>query len=143
MKNFMFLLLPLPLILLWLFKGSDKNATLPVKDYNECVQKITTKWGEPNMKCEYYIGHKRDFSDTYTVFLKNVCDENIDLKCCVQEQEKHLGWRCITRMELKPNDTLVSYACKGKGKYLFWARRAGDREIELPTDEQVKAQYKE
>ncbi len=114
------------------------------KDYSECVKKVDSKWGEPCDKCESYVGNKRDFSETYTVYLKNECNEKIDLKCCVQEKDKVTGWRCFTRTSMSPNDTLVAYACKStKGKYLKWVKKAGDNEIAFPTDDEVKKEYKE
>ncbi len=119
---------------------------LPVTDfdYGECVTKVDSKWGEPCEKCENYVGNKRDFSETYTVYLKNESTEKIDLKCCVQEKDKITAWRCFTRTNLAPKDTLVVYSCKSaKGKYLKWVRKAGDNEIIFPTDEEVKAEFKE
>ncbi len=113
-------------------------------DYTECITKINSKWGEPCEKCETYVGNKRDFSETYTIYLKNECTEKVDIKCCVQEKDKNTGWRCFYRPNLAPKDTLVVYACKSaKGKYLKWVRKAGDNEIILPTDEEVKKDFKE
>lgn len=114
------------------------------RDYTECVIKVDSKWGEPCEKCEFYVGNKRDFSETYTIYLKNECDEKIDVKCCVQEKEKNTAWRCFYRPSLAPNDTMVAYSCKSlKGKYLKWVRKAGDNEIVFPTDEEVKEEFKE
>lgn len=114
------------------------------KDYSECVIKVNSKWGDPCDKCDTYVGNKRDFSETYTVYLKNECNEKIDVKCCVQEKDKNVGWRCFMRTSLAPNDTMVAYACKSaKGKYLKWVKKAGDNEIIFPTDEEVKTEFKE
>lgn len=120
-----------------------RNSPMSDKDYSECVSKVDSKWGEPCDKCETYVNNKRDFSETYTVYVKNECTESVDIKCCVQEKEKITGWRCFLRNNLAPNDTLVAYACKSeKGKYLKWVRKAGDNEIIFPTDEEVKKEFK-
>lgn len=113
-------------------------------DYSECVLKVNSKWGDPCDKCDTYVGNKRDFTETYTVYIKNECTENVDIKCCVQEKDKLIAWRCFMRTGLAPNDTMVAYACKSaKGKYLKWVKKAGDNEIIFPTDEEVKAEFKE
>lgn len=141
MKKILLLIVCLAAAGIFAFK---MHRRLTDKDYSECVIKVNSRWGDPCDKCENYVGTKRDFSETYTVYLKNECNEKIDLKCCVQEKDKITGWRCFSRSNLAPNDTLVAYACKStKGKYLKWVKRAGDNEIIFPTDEEVKIEFKE
>lgn len=141
-KNVLFLT-GIAVIVLFAFR-LHRSKPMEDKDYSECVVKVNSKWGDPCDKCENFVGNKRDFSETYTVYLKNECTEAVDVKCCVQEKDKIVGWRCFTRNNLAPNDTLVAYACKStKGKYLKWVRKAGDNEIILPTDEEVKKEFKE
>jgi hypothetical protein len=101
-------------------------------DLNECVKKYRAEWGRTCSAC------KQD-GNTYTVFLRNECDQVVDVKCAVQEKEKR--WRTFTRLSLAPKDSMSAYACNGAGKYLYWVRKSGDKSIEFPTDEEINISY--
>ncbi|PCJ88088.1 MAG: hypothetical protein COA57_03780 [Flavobacteriales bacterium] len=118
--------------------GIQKNVD---QDWNACIQKVNSKWGTQCEKCVEYKGYKRVFDDTYKVWLANTCGEAVDVKCCVQEENK--TWRCFFINGMGKKDTLEAYACKGTGKYLKWTKKAGDSEISFPSDEEVNEQYKD
>ena len=102
------------------------------RDWNECLEKYDSKWGE---KCANCMVAK----DTYLVSLRNVCSETIDCMVCVQE--KYKNWRCYTQLKLKPKDTIYGYACKGAGRYLYWVKQSGDNQITFPTIGEVNSTY--
>ncbi len=99
-------------------------------DVNKCIVKYKYEWGLPCSQC-------KEFSKTYTVFLRNECYKKLDVKCAVQETDKR--WKTFTRLSMGYNDTIVGYACNGKGKYLYWTKLSDDSSIELPTDEEIQA----
>lgn len=102
------------------------------QNWSDCVAKVGSDWGG---QCLNYGN-----SDLkYTVHLVNTCTEQIDLMCAVQRENER--WRLFYRMDMNPNDTLSSYACRGNGKYLKWARKAGDHTIKFPTLDEVNEQY--
>ena len=122
----------------FLFSFSNKAI---IEDTNSCIKKVGSEWGAVCEDCVNYKGYKRDYSETYTVYLQNTCSDKIEVKCCVQEADK--TWRCFPEKVLNPNDTITGFACRGSGKYLYWTRKAGDREIVFPTDQEVNQQYKD
>ena len=75
------------------------------------------------------------------VYLKNTCDQSIDVMICVQESNKE--WKRFHHTAMAPGDSLRAYACAGTGKYLAWGRRAGDESVVFPTIEQVNKDYTE
>lgn len=103
-------------------------------NWNSFVKKYNTSWGKPCTDCIYN-------EDIFHVFLRNEGKEELDVLVAVQEKNK--SWRCSYNEKVLPNDTIIGFACKGTGKYLFWARKSGDRELEFPTCAEVNAQYKE
>ncbi len=104
------------------------------KDWSECLEKYDSKWGD---YCEYC----EDYEDSYKVFLRNICSEEIDVLVSVQNETK--TWQVFSRNEMKPQDTLVAYSCKGTGKYLYWVRKAGDTEVVFPSVTEINSAYKE
>lgn len=114
-------------IFFFAFTGNDE------KDYNQCVIKHRSTWGKPCPECTYN-------NDIFQVTLKNTCTENVDVLIAVQEVNK--TWKCLLKENLAPNDTMVGHACKGTGKYLKWARKAGDTELVFPTCDEINATYK-
>lgn len=116
-------------IVIYSFKPLDDGE----KDWSKCVEKYKATWGDPCMDCTYNY-------DIFQVFMKNVSTDNVDLFVAVQESNK--SWKCYMFEKLLPNDTIVAHACKGTGKYLKWVRKAGDREIEFPTCDDVNRDYK-
>jgi hypothetical protein len=107
----------------------------------DCLVKTNSKWGAPCDKCESYTeGYKRDFSGTYQVQLKNVCNEIIEVKLAVQE--KNGEWRTFPVRSLTPQETFDGYACHGTGKYVYWVRKVNDTEIILPTDREILSEYR-
>ncbi len=120
-----------------LFFNTDSNVDQPQEDqvsYSDCVEKYRSSWGEDCSQCA-------SWNDSYSVYLKNVCDESIDVMICVQEQNK--TWRKFQHTSMAPGDSLRAYACVGTGKYLAWGRRAGDESVVFPSIEQVNKQYTE
>jgi len=119
-------------ILVFIGLTAYKPSAIADRDWNECVEKYDSKWGATCKNCTFT-------KDTYRVSLKNICEEKIDVMCCVQE--KYKNWKCYTLTELASQDTIIGYACEGTGKYLFWAKKAGDNEIGFPSIEEVNKTY--
>lgn len=102
------------------------------KNYSDCVVKYRSAWGEDCSQCA-------SWNDSYIVYLRNTCDESIDVMICVQEENKE--WRKFQHASMAPGDSLRAYACVGTGKYLAWGRRAGDESVVFPTITQVNSDY--
>ena len=102
------------------------------KDYSECIKKYNSVWGEPCVQCT-------EFRNSYRVSLRNTCAETLDVKCAVRENDNR--WRTFIKLDLFPKDTMTAYACNGTGKYMVWAKRAGDKMNEFPTDNEINAQF--
>lgn len=100
--------------------------------YTDCVVKYRSDWGEDCSQCV-------NWNDSYVVYLKNTCDKAIDVMVCVQEENKE--WKRFQHSSMASGDSLRAYACVGTGKYLAWARRAGDESVVFPSIEQVNEQY--
>ena len=66
-------------------EGEDTVATQD--DWTDCVEQYDSKWGDED------CSQCHAFADTYKALLRNKCSEAIDLKCCVQEENK--TWRCF------------------------------------------------
>ena len=113
------------------FSQSDENSA-ETKDYNECLKKTEYKWGSVCKGCT-------ESRKTYRVKFVNTCTENLSVKLAVQENHKR--WKTYTRPVLMPNDTISGFACVGTGKYLYWAKRADDNTVDLPTDEEINTQF--
>lgn len=110
----------------------DLEVDQSEQDWNSCIEKVGSEWGG---QCMTY-----GFTDAkYTVHLSNLCNQKVDLMCCVQYDNGR--WQCFYRMDMNQNDTLHSYACKGTGKYLKWVRKAGDVTTKFPTRDQVNNDY--
>lgn len=111
------------------------------QDGTDCMVKTGSKWGAPCEKCEHYTeGYKRDFSGTYQVQLRNTCSVIIEVKVAVQE--KNGEWRTFPIKALAPQETFDAYACQGTGKYVYWARKANDTEVLLPSDQEIISEYR-
>lgn len=104
------------------------------KSYTDCVLKYRSAWGEDCSQCA-------SWNDSYVVYLKNTCNEPIDVMICVQESSKE--WKRFQHSGMAPGDSLRAYACVGTGKYLAWGRRAGDESVVFPSLEQVNRDYAE
>ncbi|HAP68688.1 MAG TPA: hypothetical protein DCR04_03005 [Flavobacteriales bacterium] len=100
--------------------------------YTDCVEKYRSAWGEDCSQCPSY-------NDSYVVYLKNTCDQAIDVLVCVQEDTE--DWKRFQHTSVASGDSIRAYACVGTGKYLAWARRAGDESVIFPSIEQVNAEY--
>lgn len=103
-------------------------------EYGDCVEKYRSGWGEEGSQCTKW-------NDSYAVYLRNTCNEKIDVMVCVQETDK--TWRRFQHSGMAPRDSLRAYACVGTGKYLSWARKAGDESITFPTVDEVNKKYKD
>jgi hypothetical protein len=100
--------------------------------YSNCLKKTSSKWAGQCQQCY-------SSANSYRVYLSNTCDEKLDVKLAVQESTKK--WRTFYKTNLAPKDSITGYACVGTGKYVFWARKAGDVEITLPTDDEINLQF--
>ena len=135
-------LIAVPTVLLLAFKGGEeikKQAEVKPQDgsteFADCIVKYKSKWGEGNCsKCT------SGTSDTYVVYVKNTCNEKLDVVLAVQEESKL--WNRTQWLGIAPNDTIRVYACKGTGKFLKWARKAGDNGYPFPSQQEINEQYK-
>lgn len=130
--------------LFFLFIGLSSFLYLSQDDGNfaHFIVKSKSEWGTKCEKCVEYDGWKRNFDDTYKVWMTNTGEEKMDVKCCVQEADK--TWRCFFMNSMAPNkDTLIAYACKGTGKYLRWAKKEGDTGIIFPSDTEINEEFKD
>ena len=114
-------------------------ATAQDQTYADCLVKATSSWGQPCEKCEIYSGYKRDYSTVYQLELRNICDEMMEVKVAMEETNG--TWRTFPVKVLAGGDTLAAFACRGTGKYLYWARRVNDTEIILPSDGEIVSTY--
>ncbi len=131
MKKLIPILFLLPLMMAFVIPSKPDFQNV---DWNDCLEKYGSAWGEDCLKCPYK-------KDTYKVKLKNTCTDALDVVVCVQEIDK--TWKYSLFNGVPPRDSVIAYACKGTGKYLKFVRKAGNKEIILPTADQVNAQYKE
>jgi hypothetical protein len=111
------------------------------RSYADCLEKVRTQWGAPCDRCEAYTQDlKRDHSGTFQVELRNTCREIVEVKVAMQENNG--SWRTFPVKAIAPGESMTPYACKGSGKYMYWARRINDQEVLLPTDRQIITQYR-
>lgn len=124
------------IVVLSVIMGSveDSNQTNEAdqQSYTECINKYRSAWGEDCSQCV-------SWHDSYVVYLKNTCDQSIDVMICVQESDK--TWRRFQHTGMAPGDSLRAYACVGTGKYRAWGKRAGDESVTFPSVEQVNKDY--
>ena len=126
MKKLLFLLgIALPTLAIMAFQSGDELV--------DCLIKIKSKWGETCAQCG-------NSPDTYVVYVKNNCTKKLDVMVGVQEESK--WWRLSTFYGVNSSDSLRIYACKGTGKWLKWAREAGDKSYTFPTQSEVNEKYK-
>ena len=109
-----------------LFSQSDS-----VPDYSQCLKKSSSAWGSKCSQC-------MNFENSYRVNLRNTCKDVIDVKVAVQETTRK--WRTFLKSNVAPGDSVSSYACVGTGKYMFWARKGGDKSVFFPTDVEINLQ---
>ncbi len=127
------------LLILVLAAGLCIPATAQDQSYADCLVKATSSWGQACDKCEIYSGYKRDYSTVYQLELRNICTEMMEVKVAMEESNG--TWRTFPIRTLAGGDTLAAFACRGTGKYLYWARRVNDTEIILPTDGEIVSAY--
>ena len=116
------------------FQNIESTNVEEQTSYTDCVVKYRSAWGEDCSQCAAW-------NDSYVVYLKNTCDQSIDVMVCVQES--NMEWKRFHHTAMAPGDSLRAYACAGTGKYLAWGRRAGDESVVFPTIEQVNKDYTE
>lgn len=124
---------PLLVVVSLLFFNAKNTFDPAQTDMGDCLAKFKSAWGESTSRCSG--------ADTYKVWLKNTCTSSIDVLVCVQEADK--TWRPFSHNGMAPNDSMVAYACEGTGKYLYWARNAGDDTVIFPTVDQINKKYNE
>ena len=122
------------LTMLFLFNGQPhfKSEIKQDDPLSRCLEKSSFSWGSNCSAC--YNSTK-----SYRINLKNVCGENVDVKVAVQERTNR--WRTFNLNNMAPGDTISSYACEGTGKYVFWTRKAGDKTIIFPTDQEIETDF--
>jgi len=98
----------------------------------QCLKKSSSEWASNCNACY-------NSSKSYRINLKNVCTENLDVKVAVQERTKR--WRTFNQNNLAPGDTISSYACEGTGKWVFWSRTSGDKNIVFPSDDEIQQEF--
>ena len=101
-------------------------------DLKNFVIKVKSKWGEKCSQCG-------TSTDTFTVYYRNSATKKLDIMVGVCEESN--WWRLSTFYGVAPGDTLKSYACKGTGGSLLWAREAGDKSYNFPSQKEVNDQY--
>ena len=97
------------------------------------VVRYDTKFGDPCQKCTYS-------KDIFKAYYRNTSKQNLDVLISLQNTQKK--WECFYFENVKPNDTMFTYVCKGTGRALKWVKKAGDKEIVFPTCEEVNQMYK-
>lgn len=102
------------------------------KDYNTCLKRNNTSFGEAIDKCTYN-------EDIFQAEYQNVCTEAIDVSIALQRTDKK--WDCFYYNSVKPNAKVNVYVCKGTGKSLKWVKKAGDKEVSFPTKEEINKMY--
>ncbi|MGD1846855.1 MAG: hypothetical protein ACFB10_15815 [Salibacteraceae bacterium] len=117
-----------PLMLVFAFKGATPQ---PDVDGN-CVVKINSEWGGA---CKNYGNSE----DKYTAELQNDCEIAVDFMICLQNENK--TWSCFYRNDFAPKETMKASVCKGTGKILKWARKAGDQNTVFLTEAEVNETY--
>ena len=116
-----------------LFSMAFALLILSAKGYdevNQCLFKYKSEWGKPCANCPEPISTK-----SYRVYFRNECYTKLDIKVATQEIDKR--WKTYTKLQAGYGDTIVAYACKGTGKYLYWVKRSDDSSVELPSDNEV------
>ena len=106
----------------------------PPDDLADCLVKAKSSWGEHCTECG-------SSTDTYVVYVMSKCKEKLDVMVGVQDKESKI-YKLSTFYGVVPSDTLRIFACKGSGKWLKWARKAGDPTFKFPTQSEVNEQYK-
>lgn len=112
------------------------TSTAQDRDRSDCVVKTNSAWGQACEPCQFYTADmKRDHSGTFSIELQNTCNDLLEVKVAMQEQGG--TWRIFPTRVLAGNESLNAFACKGTGKYMYWARRVNDTELVIPTDQQI------
>ncbi|MBI5218369.1 MAG: hypothetical protein HY958_05515 [Bacteroidia bacterium] len=104
--------------------SKDKHPT----DIRDCLVKVKSTWGDPCPGCTSY-------RESYKVRFVNDCEVNLDFKIAVQNKNKTL--KIFEKENFGPNDSIDVYSCEGTGKVFKYVRKAGDREIELPSNMEI------
>jgi hypothetical protein len=120
------------LVIYWIFFSLPALEFNKTPNENECLKKTSSEWGSNCAACY-------NSTNSYRVNLKNICDAPIDIKVAVQE--KTARWRTFNLNNMAPGDSISAYACNGTGKYIFWSRKAGDKTVTFPTDEEIAIEY--
>jgi len=120
------------LIIAVIFTLSGLKSFAQDNPTEKCLKKTSSEWASTCASC--YNSTK-----SYRVNLQNICNETLDVKVAVQEKSNR--WKTFNQNNLAPNDSISSYACEGTGKYVFWTRKAGDKTIVFPTDEEIMKEY--
>jgi len=111
----------------------SKNNKNSSGDLKECSKKFASKWAINYSQCP-------NSTNSYTVILKNICNENIDILCAVEEVSKE--WKMFFKKNVAPYDTIIGFACNSTGNYKSWVRKAGEKSA-LPTYNEINAAYLE
>lgn len=120
-------------LLITLFATQVANAQEQVKP-EACLVKSSSQWGSNCSACT-------NSSESYRINLRNQCEMSLDVIIAVKE--KNGRWRTFRRNEVASGDSISAYACQGAGKYQYWCRVAGDKQVIFPTDEEIQKQLSE
>lgn len=127
MKNFKLFLIP-ALILTGLSMAAFQDV-----DYADFLKKYDSQWALRCPKCG-------DLSPkSYTAKYRNTSKEKLDIKIALQKENKK--WDVFVFNNLAPNDTVQVCVCNGTSKALKWARKAGDVNTIMPTEQEINNQY--
>lgn len=99
-----------------------------------CLVKSSSEWGSNCSACT-------NSSESYRINLRNKCEMSLDVIIAVKE--KNGRWRTFRRNEVASGDSISAYACQGAGKYQYWCRVAGDKQVIFPSDEEIQKQLSE
>lgn len=108
------------------------SAMKKEEDLNDCLKKIKSEWSKPCLQCT-------ESTKSYRVYFLNTCTVPLDVKLAAQEKDRR--WKTFSFRQVQPGDTLVAYACKGTGKYLYWVKDPEDLYFVFPTDEEINTTY--
>ncbi len=117
----------------FIIKNKNFSNNIQQQDLSKYVVRYDSKFGDPCEKCTYN-------KDIFKAYYRNTSKQSLDVLISLQNTQKK--WECFYFENVKPNDTMFTYVCKGTGRTLKWVKKAGDKEIVFPTCEEVNEMYK-
>ncbi len=102
-------------------------------NYADCLKQTSTMYGTPCAQCP--VDEK-----TMRVYFTNTCDESIEVTLAMKDDIRKRV-RIFKNRSLAPSDSISGYICDGNARFYYWARKAGDKSVELPTDKEIMEYY--